>query len=436
MVMKVKTLKSRLLPTVAAILVTVICFFAFIHNKDEYQEFNDKKELDTATDNMVAQLNKAFSYADIMELVAQYNGGQFPERNFDRLSTMALENNECVDSVELAPDATIAYVNPLEGNEGLIGHNLLLDENEKYDVVETLRSENLVVQGPETNDQGKTVIYGRKAIKINNVFWGMAIVTIDMDELIKESGFEENTGDFTYALSIQNSEGEQVYLWGNEDTLENAESFVDIDMASQLWRVAVKHTTTLAGTVRSFGTYFLLSLLIGAAAFIVAESYRLKMISARTDQLTKTLNRAEFERQSGQRLKKNTGCALLAIDLDRFKEINDTYGHLAGDEVLIIAAKRMQSAVREGDLVSRTGGDEYTILLSNIEDENMIVNIIRRLRELVEQNISIGGHDVTVGCSIGYVMAPKEGREYKSLYQIADERMYRDKLERKAGDVR
>jgi diguanylate cyclase (GGDEF)-like protein len=119
--------------------------------------------------------------------------------------------------------------------------------------------------------------------------------------------------------------------------------------------------------------------------------------------------------------------------MDHFKSINDTYGHLAGDEVLIHAALEMQRSIRHGDLVSRVGGDEYMILLHNIETEEQVLAAISRIRKAAEQEVIFGKNHIQPELSIGYALSPEEGDVFETLYQLADKRMYQDKLKRRTS---
>jgi diguanylate cyclase (GGDEF)-like protein len=119
--------------------------------------------------------------------------------------------------------------------------------------------------------------------------------------------------------------------------------------------------------------------------------------------------------------------AVLFIDLDGFKKVNDTYGHHAGDSLLQQVAKRLSSSVREGDLVSRLAGDEFTIMLPNTEKSNA-VNIATRILESLQQLFPIGDQDVSITPSIGLAMYPEHGNDAKSLIKNADAAMYQAKI--------
>lgn len=119
--------------------------------------------------------------------------------------------------------------------------------------------------------------------------------------------------------------------------------------------------------------------------------------------------------------------ALLFIDLDNFKNINDTLGHKIGDLLLIKAAETLLECCRESDTVARLGGDEFTIILNDVEDENGIVTVTERILKSVSSAKKVGGHVVYTSASIGIAVYPADGRDSVSLIKNADMAMYKAK---------
>src|SRR5690606_17774973 len=116
--------------------------------------------------------------------------------------------------------------------------------------------------------------------------------------------------------------------------------------------------------------------------------------------------------------------ALIFLDLDLFKQVNDSYGHEVGDDLLRQLAKRMKRCVRETDLVARLGGDEFTIVLSELGDRQIVDRICENLREcLAEPFLLLGGHITRISASMGVAFYPMHGEDAEDLLRHADKAM-------------
>ncbi len=152
---------------------------------------------------------------------------------------------------------------------------------------------------------------------------------------------------------------------------------------------------------------------------------------AQYDHLTGLVNRTLFRDRLFQALarskRKEQRVGLMLLDLDRFKAVNDTLGHDAGDRLLRQVADRLRSCVREVDTVARMGGDEFTIILEGIGCEQDILTVARRITESLSEPFMLGEHEVTIGVSIGITVYPYDDHESDELLKHADAAMYRAK---------
>ncbi len=119
--------------------------------------------------------------------------------------------------------------------------------------------------------------------------------------------------------------------------------------------------------------------------------------------------------------------ALLYVDLDHFKKINDSLGHSAGDQLLIIVAQRLRSCVKDGDTVARLGGDEFTVILRNVGSTESAQQVAARIIETLQQPVHISGRDHYVRASIGITLFPDDGTAIDDLMRNADLAMYQAK---------
>lgn len=149
------------------------------------------------------------------------------------------------------------------------------------------------------------------------------------------------------------------------------------------------------------------------------------------DPLTKLANRRAFYEQADQALLQADTLALVIIDLDGFKGVNDTYGHQVGDDFLIHLGALLEEATPSTGLVSRVGGDEFYIYLTDVEDED-IVTFVERLRTtLAERPFKLGDGIISIRASIGVSVAPEQGMDLDTLIHKADQAMYQIKQQGK-----
>ena len=146
------------------------------------------------------------------------------------------------------------------------------------------------------------------------------------------------------------------------------------------------------------------------------------------DALTGLANRKLLMARTGELLDElqvsDGRVALVLLDLDRFKDINDTLGHPVGDRVLQVVAARVQDAVRPGDLVARLGGDEFAILLHDLSDEATVIEVAERIRATLHEPISFDGTMVDLDASLGIALFPDHGDDFDQLHRRADVAMY------------
>ncbi|WP_244547009.1 EAL domain-containing protein [Bradyrhizobium sp. Gha] len=153
---------------------------------------------------------------------------------------------------------------------------------------------------------------------------------------------------------------------------------------------------------------------------------------ARHDALTRLPNRSLFAERIEQALA-GTGpgadFAVFCIDLDNFKQINDTLGHPVGDGLLCAVAERLEACVREVDTVARLGGDEFAIIQTEVRTAEETERLAQRIVERVGAPYELKGHRVNVGCSIGICLAPGDGTTRETLLKNADLALYRSKMD-------
>ena len=175
-----------------------------------------------------------------------------------------------------------------------------------------------------------------------------------------------------------------------------------------------------------------------------AEHVSLALTDARTleamneafhDSLTGLASRALFqarmERAFATAQQEGAGVAMLFVDLDRFKVVNDSLGHAAGDVLLVAVAERIKNCLRSADMAARLGGDEFAVLLPLVQGLEEAVPVARRILEAIREPFDLNGKEVFVSCSVGVAHSPAEGHDGQELMVSADLAMYQAKKQGK-----
>jgi diguanylate cyclase (GGDEF)-like protein len=152
---------------------------------------------------------------------------------------------------------------------------------------------------------------------------------------------------------------------------------------------------------------------------------------AHHDALTGLLNRVGFRQRIDRVLAevqaRGGHVGLLFVDFDEFKQVNDAYGHEAGDELIRKAAYRVEAITRSGDDVARLGGDEFAVILADVADDRQVRAAAERLRAAFAEPFALGDRAISIGVSVGGGLWPDHGRSVAELVRHADAAMYEDK---------
>lgn len=328
------------------------------------------------------------------------------------------------------------YIYPLAGNESAIGHNLLTDSKRKAFVEKAMEQKVSISQGPVKSLQGNIMVFNRKPIYIDDKFWGLSIVTINFTELMKECGISEEGRYFSYAIQVNKTDGINDFQWGNTKIVNMDSIKKNIELPGQVWEIYIYPVEGWGNSWTSLNVYDFFALIsifvISILSYFHIYNYMTSGEKAKLDPLTRTLNISAFQKFAKKKMKqKNKNHALVIMDLNDFKKINDNYGHPIGDAVIIEASNRLNRVIRSNDKLSRMGGDEFVILLCEVESEEQVRKIARRIIESIQKPMTIDNLVLNIAISVGFAFYPMDGGDYDSLYQVADERMYSCKQKNK-----
>ena len=271
-------------------------------------------------------------------------------------------------------------------------------------------------------------------------WWGYVAVVLDLDRLLRDSGLYD-AADSGVPYRILDNNGEVIHgSLRAQPVASYAIKAPGMTWQLQLGPVApYLHAPYLVvmyllafvvAALTSVSVYFLVrqpEILQQKVAQKTKELHRL----AYYDLLTGLENRKLFQQRLSEelgRLDESDGClAVLYLDVDNFKRVNDSLGHSAGDAMLRSLAERLRAGVRRGDSIARVGGDEFTVILSNLDAPEHAALVARKLLESIRDPIRIEGQDIFGSVSIGITIAPEDGVDADELMKNADLAMYHAK---------
>jgi len=349
-------------------------------------------------------------------------------------------NNPKIHNFGIAVGYSVRYVYPLEGNESAIGL-YYPDQKNQWPVIErTIREGKPILDGPLELVQGGHGLIFRLPIFIKGDYWGLLSTVINAESLFSTAFEGMDNSQIDFALKRDSAlNAAQAVVYGDMAVFDDADVITQgIQVPGGRWTVGV--VSREDGRVARFALLARISIVLvsclvaGALYSSMLNRIRLSEM-ALYDRLTGLANRnllqshaslafSRCERHGGM------GCAVLFLDLDGFKSLNDTYGHDAGDTALRVTAARARSVLRATDVIARWGGDEFIVLLEETMPEGVEV-LANRLREAIEQPIRHKHREIGVGVSIGLGWYPEAGEDLDAVIRAADARMYENKRARK-----
>lgn len=260
-----------------------------------------------------------------------------------------------------------------------------------------------------------------KYIKINNAY--LDLFNLNKEDVIDKSPkeiFGKEVGERVLNYYKDCIEAEKVYVFEDELKINHVNKYL---------------LTKLTPILEEEYGRFIVGSIIDTTERKEMEKKLDRM--ANYDKLTNIPNRRLFFKSFKEILKKskkeNRNFAVLFLDLDSFKSINDKYGHEAGDVVLVCTAKRIVECLRKKDLFSRLGGDEFAIILNDIHSEEEIIKIVEHIQNFIREDIILGEKNCNVDSSIGITIYPNDGEKIEILIRNADIAMYNVKNKQKSG---
>jgi diguanylate cyclase (GGDEF)-like protein len=386
------------------------------------------------------ELNAVLNLGSGLAAYLVVRNSSMQDHEFQAILAELYRTSQHVRNFGVAVGYRVRYIEPLASNEQAIGL-YYPDQPAQWPVIKQITSSGkAALAGPLELAQGGRGLVYRMPIMIKGRYWGLLSTVIDSDSLFR--AVQAEAADDRYEFSIRGRDGrgrEGDSVLGPVELFQQPGVLIqEMDVPGGRWAIGVRsmeedNTRVLRWAVRSAAASA--GLLMASMLFLLIRNRGVMARRAMYDDLTGLPNRRLFEDRalmafSRQQRQAAQPCALLFLDLDEFKSVNDLHGHKAGDAVLVAVAQRALAAVRQNDTVARWGGDEFIVLLENATPD-MLDAIAGRLRSSIQEPVVHEGRSLQVGVSIGVALYPDDGGDLDELLHAADGHMYSDKTGRK-----
>lgn len=429
--------KTVYLSVAAALVLFSVCilFVLMLHQSLEQKAALETTQRYRIFESKVERL--IYSNIILLEGFDAYMKGQpqlDAEDAYRYLDHLLEGNQKYIRNIGVIEDTTVLWNYPRKGNSGAIGVDLTDIPEQRDYVLKVKESGQPLLQGPINLVQGDSGFSVRNPIFRDGKYWGQTSIVLKTDKLL--AAIEHYAENANLSIAIYNQEQETPF-YGPATPFSRHLSY-DMDPSFINWRVHVRLTGGLWNQPSLLAMLLILSAALSAVVGVflyqrLKANHKILDMSTH-DHLTGLFNRHFLSEHQALVLttarREKRKAAVLMLDLDRFKSVNDTYGHEVGDKALIETARILKRFTRAGEAIFRLGGDEFLILIPEIDSGESLEIVRSRLLNYFEREFEIPGYPVKMLLSIGYALFPEDAEDFDSLLREADRRLYREKAER------
>ncbi|WP_082856483.1 diguanylate cyclase domain-containing protein [Marinomonas atlantica] len=360
--------------------------------------------------------------------------------NWENIASDLLKKSSNIRNIGVAPNNVLSLIYPLKGNEAAVGLDFRSIPEQYAALMKAKETGDVYLDGPIELVQGGQALIARYPIFLdyptNQNYWGSASIVLNFADILHES----NLNDFdnaSFAIKRTTVGGDVEVFFGAADTFISPDELLPIFLPNNQWLLAAKSTSGLSDHAKFerkitqlFG--YTGALILYISVFLLYRAYQLAHNASLKDELTQIPNRRYLFSQLEHRMKpskRNKGFALLNIDLNAFKQVNDRFGHEAGDKLLKHIAQLTTNKLKGTDFVARVGGDEFLIVLDSIDAESTANERADYLKQHIENKpLDWKGGAIKTSISVGVVVySPDQPTTQEELLHAADYSMYKQK---------
>ncbi|WP_411564856.1 putative bifunctional diguanylate cyclase/phosphodiesterase [Pseudomonas shirazensis] len=391
-----------------------------------------------------AQLRAAFGETEgIAQLITA--DGVISAEHFRGMAREALASVPYMRHVALAPDDVINDVHPRGGNLSVIGldYHTLPDQYAMLELAQ--QRQQPVLAGPVKLQQGGEALIYRRPVFVNGkrgvkFYWGNVSTVADIERLLQAAGIGP---ELPIDLAVRGSDGkgaEGGMIWGNAGLFKEPLLTQTVEVPGGRWQLVAEPREGWPALALFTSPLFLFALsFTGLFSLFVAQLNRSRRLLQRRnrelresqaqlerlahyDTITGLPNRVLFQQQLAAAINQGHGLAVLMLDIDGFKQVNDSLGHAMGDLLLQQATARFLQELNKGDRLCRMGGDEFVFMLQG--SQSQVSQQVQGILRALQRPFDLNGNAALVTGSIGLAWCPQQGNDVDSLLRHADTAMY------------
>ena len=440
-----------LAPLISVIFILIIIYFAVALYREQEIE-NQKQETLIKLSNVRVQLEESINstFFLVKGLVTHITlNPDLTQTEFEQIARQLIDDQPKINNIAAAPDFIIRMVYPFEENKQVLNIDYRQLPAQWPSVLKAKESGQVVLVGPVQLVQGGVGIIGRLPVYLQSLtgqreFWGIVSTVMHVDEFYRAAGLYDSNLGLEFAIRGKNGMGDKGEVFFGDETLFQQDHLVMMNIAipGGIWQIAAKPDEDWKAASTPILFIYLLgsiSVLLAIVSYFIRRSHEYQWrknelhISylAYHDSLTGLPNRIQFMEELGRVLAhaKRSGntIAVLMLDLDNFKHINDTLGHAAGDEILIEVSQRLRKRMRKEDHIARLGGDEFAIIQRDLKKTDDAVTFAQELIISLSQPYEIRQTRFQSGASVGIAIWRPGEKIDANLLEEADIALYKAK---------
>ncbi len=438
--MKKKSITAGLVTFVGFLIITTIIALLYITSAANARRERADFIAKSVADRIHAEIQRREYITRMLEIDVSSSKGVITSDSFQVTAEEVFNDYLDIVDISLAPEGVVSYIYPLSNG---IGDRMNLFEDGVQGVYSdySKMSGVPIIMAPITLDSGDYGIIIRRPIYTSDqvsddTFWGFASVTLKLSDFLASVGMKDLAeGGYEYKLIGNNpiTGDSRIIMEYSEKALAAPVEAMISTVGGGFWTLEISPMNNWMNLYEILGSLFIAIVISSLAAFgmsaymsMKANAKELEILSYR-DALTNLNNPRSYQEHMDELSKKKLPYGLIFMDLNDFKQVNDTYGHDAGDALLNIVAKRLQNSIREKDKAFRIGGDEFVVVIHGTHDKKFYEGVIARMRQNVARDVVLSNVTLQVSISAGYARCPEDGTKFEDVVKKADDAMYHNK---------